>query len=292
MMTTMEKEENPRDKSYQKVRVILNPITGKRNKQKWLKTIKEQYPQARIIPTEHAGHAKQIAERSTTEDDGLWVVIGGDGTVNELINGFENEIPALMILPGGSGNGFARHLNKLKKQGINEIRADAGQLDDQNFINLAGTGFDARLAYHYGKLKIRGFPAYALAFLVALFRHRPCHYEIKTDTEEYHLRAYMITLANGSQFGFGTRIAPRARIDDGYLDLVIIRNFPLFMAPLLLILSFTGGISRSKYILHQRISHATIFCPESMHVHMDGEYLGKKKEIFVRVRAGQVPIVL
>lgn len=291
-MTTMQKEENRQNKSFRKVRIILNPITGKRKKKKWLKTIKEQYPQARVIPTEHAGHAKQIAGRSSTEEDSLWVVIGGDGTINELINGFEGEIPDLMILPGGSGNGFARHLYKLKKQGISEIRADTGQLDNHKFINLAGAGFDARLACHYGKMKIRGFWAYALAFLVALFRHRSGLYTIKTDTEAYQLRAYMITLANGSQFGFGTRIAPQARIDDGYLDLVIIRNFPIFMAPLLLIRSFTGGISRSKYFLHQRISHARISCPERMPVHMDGEYLGKKREISVQVRAGQVPIVL
>jgi len=161
--------------------------------------------------------------------------VGGDGTVHEVGKRLIGRASALGIIPTGSGNGLARHLGlpidvagAIAACGRGRIESvDTALVNGQPFIGTMGLGFDAFVAEAFGSREARGFRTYLRIALSELWSYKPQYYEIRADGDVVKLRALLIAVANGSQYGNDAWIAPNASLQDGVLDVTIIERASL-----------------------------------------------------------------
>lgn len=195
-----------------------------------------------IEVTKAPRHAVELA-RSAIVDKGFrhLVAVGGDGTLNEVINGImlsghNNEVK-LALFPEGGGNDFAKyfHLSPSIHRDVEllvrreVLPIDVGRINDYYFINSLGIGFDAVVAGHANRIKyINGLPRYTLAVLKALFSLRRYPVEFALDAVQHHTHMMMLSVGNGRYCGGGYQLTPSARVDDGKLDICLIKEASLF----------------------------------------------------------------
>ena len=234
--------------------------------------------QGDIFVTERRGHARELTEISIRRGARMVIAWGGDGTVNEVGSVLaESGIP-MGIVPAGSGNGLARDLGVSRQpaRAMAEALAakpraiDAGQIDGHFFASLAGVGFDAHIAACFARdAARRGLWNYARISLREVLSYKPATYRIGAGPE---LRpAFLITIANTSQFGNGARIAPGARVDDGRLNLVVFEEVSRLSTMLALPRLFTGGVNRVRGMETTLVERVTIESDAPMLFHVDGE---------------------
>jgi diacylglycerol kinase family enzyme len=150
------------------------------------------------------------------------------------------------------------------------------------FLSIAGVGFDAFVAKKFAKQKHRGFFKYAQIAISEYFKYEPKNFTLLIDGRKVKRKALFISFANSDQFGYNTSISPNAKIDDGLIDICIMRKVPWwktgFLAPLL----FTKRIDQSQYI---EILHASEVAvkQKNKHINLDGESLKMDQNIHVKV---------
>jgi YegS/Rv2252/BmrU family lipid kinase len=207
------------------------------------------------------------------------VAWGGDGTVNEVASALVRTATALAIVPSGSGNGLARALG-ISRDPARAIRdaagavarvIDAGQCESRWFFSIAGIGFDAHVADCFDRAKTgrRGVSTYARITVRELLTYRPSSYRI--NGQPTTRAALLVTVANSSQFGNGATIAPRARLDDGLLDVVIFEETSRLATMLSMPRLFTGGVERVRGISSRQMARVTVEAAHAMTYHLDGE---------------------
>ncbi len=196
-------------------------------------------PSSRFIPevifTERAGHATEIAKNAIERGADIIVASGGDGTVNEVACALVNTGIPMGILPAGSGNGLARCLGISMSYALalrtiirgNTKLMDVATVNDMLFTSIAGIGFDAFVAEKFAESYIRGMISYMQIILNEFSAYKPQTYKLTIDGVSIEKQALMIIFANSDQFGFNTRIAPDAKVDDGLLDICIIKKMPV-----------------------------------------------------------------
>lgn len=186
----------------------------------------------KVLFTEYGGHAIELAREAIKDQYEIIVAAGGDGTINEVASVLINTDIILGLLPLGSGNGLARFL-KIPLNTIASIRlynhftvrtVDAVTVNDHFFTSIAGVGLDAEVAHSFQNNRMRGLLEYSRITLTALSELKTKDYSLILDGKEIQQSAVMISIANSNQFGFNMRIAPEARIDDGLLDVCIVKK--------------------------------------------------------------------
>jgi diacylglycerol kinase (ATP) len=184
----------------------------------------------RIELTRERDHAATLARAAVAAKAPLVFAWGGDGTMNEVASELAFSTTALAMIPGGSGNGFARGLGlslnprRAIEQAVRgkERLIDAGEIGGRLFFNVAGIGFDAHVARLFNERGLkRGFLAYVTTSMIELFGYRAASYAIDIADETVQRDALMVVVANSPQYGNGAQVAPHARPDDGHLDLVV-----------------------------------------------------------------------
>ena len=185
----------------------------------------------RIELTRERDHAAELARAAVAAKAPLVFAWGGDGTMNEIASALAFSDVPLAVIPGGSGNGFARGIGvslrpaRAIEQAVrgSDRLIDAGEIGGRLFFNVAGIGFDAHVARLFNERGLkRGFLAYVTTSLIELFGYRAASYAINiADDETVQRDALMVVVANAPQYGNGARVAPHARPDDGHLDLVV-----------------------------------------------------------------------
>jgi len=263
---------------------IINPISGGRNKRRIGKIIKRYFSAenylCKKIYTLFPSHAYEIARNEITRGADIIVAVGGDGTINEVARALMFSEVKLAIIPVGSGNGFARHFGipltirgAVKKILIGRnIKIDIGFVNGKAFFCTAGIGFDAETGLVYSRFDTRGFLSYAFSFLRVFQAYHPKRYVITINDEVIDTEAFFINIANISQLGYHFYIAPGASASDGSLDLVVIRKFPKWKGFFLAFSSFLGKIDKSNYVIHRKITNATIKTFDEINIiHIDGE---------------------
>jgi diacylglycerol kinase (ATP) len=243
-----------------------------------------------IVFTDSAQHASELASRAVGEYDYV-VAVGGDGTVNEIASSIVGTDTALGIIPFGSGNGLARFLGipmgteeaikTLNKERVNVI--DSAKLNGQYFFNMAGMGFDAHISEVFSHDKTRGFGAYVRSALREIANYKPEIYDLEIDGVNYVREAFMLSFANSSQYGNNAHVSPKASVQDGLIDVCIIKPFPLYRFPEMGLRMFTKSSEGSKYVEIIRAKHIIVRRSKSGPVHLDGEpqMLGADAEINV-----------
>jgi diacylglycerol kinase (ATP) len=254
--------------------------------------------------------AVQLCERkedldailADAERDGCDVVyaVGGDGTVHEIAKRLVGRGMALGILPIGSGNGFARHiglpmdtraaLGACSRQRIATI--DTGEVNGIPFLGVMGLGFDAWIADRFAAAGTRGFATYLRVGLREFARYRDQDYELVIDGNSMHRKAKVLTVANASQYGNDARIAPRASVQDGVLDVVAIHDVSLLSAIPLAVRLFRGTIDRSRRVTTARGGDIVIHRPAAGPAHLDGEPVTLPETLHVRVRPASLKVLL
>ena len=248
--------------------------------------------------TRHRGAARALARSIVAAGATSLVCWGGDGTVNEVASEAARHRLPLGIVPSGSGNGLARELG-LDRQPEAALRTalrgperilDAGEIDGRFFANVAGVGFDAHLARVAERFARRGSWAYFAAGVPELLAYRPAAYCIRTGGRTFRTDALLVTIANGRQYGNGAVIAPRARPDDGRLDLVCVPALStavLFWQARRL---FTGTVDRVRGVRTVSIGDAEVRGNGRLAFHVDGEACIGGSSLRVRVLPGALRV--
>lgn len=220
--------------TYTKLFIIVNARAGEEK----IRTLRQTLASIRPIEsysihlTEYGGHAGVLANEAVRQGAPVVVAMGGDGTVNEVIQALANAETALAIIPAGSGNGLARHCDipLQADQAISlidqakTISIDLGKINDTFFISNAGVGFDATVCQAIRQTKSRGLKMYIRHVIRHFFSYQPHTYTIDADGNSFTEKAFFLNVANGREFGYGFQIAPGAALQDGLLDLILVRR--------------------------------------------------------------------
>lgn len=274
---------------------IVNPISGTKAKNRVTKLIRElldpQLFSPTVVVTEYAGHATQLAQQFALEGYYAVIAVGGDGTVNEVANGLVGTNTALGIVPNGSGNGFARHLDISTRMNraiemLNSsevINVDYGMVNDKKFFSTCGVGFDALVAVQFNEGKSRGLKTYVQNTLQSLFNYKPKTYHILGEGIDVTTEAFLITFANAGQWGYDAYIAPKASVQDGLMDIAIVNKFPLSAAPKLALNLFTHDIDENFYMNTVRSKAITLIRENAGAIHIDGDPFEMPKELNIKI---------
>ena len=233
---------------------ILNPASGKGKTLKLIPAIKDYFAASKedydIEITKYPGHATEIAASYSSKQHCRIYSVGGDGTLNEVLNGMAGSSSCLGVIPAGSGNDFIKCIepdsdmkNIISRTVEGNARPiDMARINDKYFINIASLGFDAQVAHttlHFKKLPlITGKMAYILGILTTILQRKTNMLEISIDGGLIKADTLLIAIGNGRYYGGGMLAVPEAEIADGMFDIChvdnisrmkILRLFPLYM---------------------------------------------------------------
>lgn len=287
--------------------VIHNPIAGSRKKvnvealvQQHLKPI---FPQVECWPTQYAGHATELAQQAASKGADLIIAAGGDGTINEIGRAILNTEVALAVLPLGSGNGLARHLNiplqledaLSKLAHAKEVRVDAAKINEHPYFCTAGVGYDAEVAKTFHQIaqkRGRGLFNYIVAGWIAYQKFRPEVYEVETETEQFRTSAFSLTMANAGQFGNNAIISKDADVSDGLLDMCIVRPFPYLRGIEMTARLFMGKLEETRLFSKKHIKQAVVHRKAEGWMHFDGEPRQMPKELHFSLQPKALKMLL
>lgn len=277
---------------------------------------KEQVPY-RVFFTGHSSHASEITREISEKGAPCTIVIlGGDGTVNEVMQGISHpELITLGYIPIGSGNDFARdyrlplhpeqaldNILHPKQTALMDIGCISASGQTRYFAGSSGMGFDAaicleaqdsRIKRVLNRLKLGSFTYVSIA-LHQLFSFRPFKASVLLDeTETLTLsNAYFISVMNQPYEGGGLKLAPDTDGCDGLLDVCIIHRLPKLLLPFLLPTAFFGKHTVfRRYVDIRRCRTVTLQAASPAPVHSDGESFGYHKKITVRTSGSRIRII-
>ncbi len=218
-------------------------------------------------------------------------LVGGDGTLNYFINQYPGTCLPLVIFNGGTGNDFhwllygaiTPEAQLEKVLGAAARPVDKGECNGRYFINGVGAGFEGEVAKALtARKKLPGKSSYLVTILQKIFSYRSQEYRIRAGNQVITGKKLLVDISNGRRAGGGFHVAPAARADDGYLDLVIAGAMgPLKRLYYLPVIEKGRHLSLS-FIQHQVVKNATIESDKRIQYHLDGEY-GEADKLDIRV---------
>jgi len=286
-----------------KICFIINPISGVGRQKVFEKLIDRHLDRTKftyeVVYTNAPKHATVLAKTAAEKKMDIVVAVGGDGSVNETAKGLIGSDTAMAIIPTGSGNGLARYLaiplNLKRAMAVinngHTKKIDTIKLNDDTFVNVAGVGFDAHIGWEFAKFGKRGFSSYVKVIMREFPRYKPQDFELTIDGKVHHKKAFLISFANGSQWGNNAHIAPTADVSDGVMDIAIVKD-----------INFLNGLSIAyrlfKKTLHQSV-HLEIIKTKEVTVnqkatiaHIDGEPLEVGNTFHIKVNPLSLNVIV
>lgn len=270
---------------------IINPTSGISNKKRVENQIRKYLDSSNylfsIIYTKYAGHGSELAKQGIKEKVDIICAVGGDGTVHEIAVALIHSDVKLAIIPCGSGNGFARHfkISERIKQSIEVInrgnfsRVDTATVNQMPFIQVAGVGYDAKIAFDIVNNRFRGLLKYLFLIVRSYFSYKGISINLNGKVDRY----FIVTIANTSEFGNGFQISPTSKADDGKLEIVLVKKPPIHDFLWMTLRFLSGTSSNSNYVETIQVQEIT-FATDSNYLQMDGEgYLNKFTELHYQI---------
>ncbi len=266
------------------VKIIINPYSAKGLKV-W-KDIKERIEDSGIkydFVIAGQKRAAYLAKKAQEEGIREIFIVGGDGTINEVINALDFKDVVLGIIPAGCGNDFAKMIGvKSVEDGLASMlggykkSVDVGFANDRYFLNNLGIGVDARVVDIHNRLKkIRSRPGYLVPVLLAFFEFTPFFVIIESGDFRFSGQVLGVTVGNGRFHGGLFSLTPEARIDDGFLDICVIKKIDRLKR----VLNIGKAIKGTHIFLKEteifRTASFSIFSESPFSVHFDGELAGR-----------------
>ncbi|RLC80950.1 MAG: diacylglycerol kinase family lipid kinase [Chloroflexi bacterium] len=290
----------------QEMMVIVNPVAanGKVGK-KWPQV--REFLESRGVPfssslTQYHQHAIHLAREAVQKGFQTIVAFGGDGTLNEVVNGvFQEGLDVdvtIGAIPGGTGSDFTRSLNlprdpveafkrllegRTRLVDLGEIEClKEGKPERRYFINIAGMGFDAEVAERTNRAPkfLGGTIPYLFNLFIPLVTYRSKHYRIEMDGKTLEQKAYFLVIAIGKYFAGGMFVAPEAELDDGLFDVLIIGDMPK--------LEFVANVARvykGTHLEHPKVDaykarHIKVHSESEVFIQAEGEIVGTAPATF------------
>lgn len=287
-----------------KITFILNPISGTVSKAGIPDLIEERLDKDRfdycIAETSYAGHATELAKEAAKDGIDIVVAVGGDGTVNEVGRALTQTDTTMGILPCGSGNGLARHLNlpmNLKKcidilNYCDIKKLDYGIINEHPFFCTCGMGFDAFISMKFAEAGKRGPITYMQKVLEEGLRYEPETYVIEDEDGTHSYKAFLVSVANASQYGNNAYIAPQASMSDGLLDVIIMEPFDLIDAPQVAIELFNKTLDKNLKIKTFRSKHIHIHRKSEGIIHYDGDPITSSADVDISIVPKGINIIV
>jgi diacylglycerol kinase (ATP) len=286
-----------------KICFIVNPISGVGRQKVIEKLIDERLNKQlfdyEIAYTKASKHATELSKHAAEQGFDTVVAVGGDGSINEIARGLIGTSTSMAIIPTGSGNGLARHLQiplHLHKA-MDVINAgkesviDTMQLNNEIFVNVAGIGFDAHVGWEFAKFGKRGFSSYLKVIGRELSNFKVQDFELSFDGKTIQCKAFLITFANGTQWGNNAHIAPVADIADGIMDIAILKQFSFFNIFSIAYKLFTKSLSESSYIEFIRTKEVLVKQVGEI-AHIDGEPIKTGKNLSIKVKPLSLKVIV
>ena len=285
-----------------KLMAIINPFSGNSNKDK------DKVPQLIQETLDHSKFDVEIAMVSrdmrvsdlaaqAVRDNFYGVIaVGGDGTVNGAATALKDTNVALAIIPCGSGNGLARHLEipmNMRKafEVINRDHVevcDYCTLNDDTFVCTAGMGFDAEIADRYAQRTKRGALNYVKTAFQVYASYKSIRCTIEIDGMIIEEDVFVITCANASQYGNNAFIAPHASLQDGLLDITVIKPFSPLESPIVGGSLFTKTVDKNRHVDTYRARQVKIHSSLPRVYHIDGEPMSMISDMTVTCHPGGI----
>lgn len=277
-----------------KVFFIVNKYSGSGYREnvegQILSCCKENNIEGAIEHTQGRGHATTLATHAVAAGFQQVVAVGGDGTVNEVAQGLLHSPVSMGIIPKGSGNGLARHLGIPLKINLalkclltsKRITMDTFRINGKLSLNVSGIGFDGYIADLFGADTTRGFQGYTKHILNEFMNFPEFDAQITYGDTQIKKMAFVIAIANSSQYGNNARIAPAASIRDQILDISILKKIPPYRLDFVYSF-FSGTIDQSAYCDTLQVRNAEIRLNKPMCFHIDGEPAGKAEHFFIEI---------
>ena len=287
-----------------KILFIINPKSGigKKDSLPELidKCIDKNLFDYQIVYTEYAGHATKLTQQAVKDKFTIVVAVGGDGTVNEIGKALINTDTALGIIPVGSGNGLARHLNlpmNLKKcidilNYCDIKKLDYGIINEHPFFCTCGMGFDAFISMKFAEAGKRGPITYMQKVLEEGLRYEPETYVIEDEDGTHSYKAFLVSVANASQYGNNAYIAPQESMSDGLLDVIIMEPFDLIDAPQVAIELFNKTLDKNLKIKTFRSKHIHIHRKSEGIIHYDGDPITSSADVDISIVPKGINIIV
>ncbi len=287
-----------------KIIFILNPVSGVASKagipHLIETTLDHDIYDYDIVETQRAGHASELAKAAAEQGTDIVVAVGGDGTVNEVARAICDSDTALGIIPCGSGNGLARHLMlPLNAQGaINllntcEIHSlDYGCINGMPFFCTCGMGFDAFISLKFANAGKRGPITYVENVLREGLKYKPETYTIEDETGTREYKAFLISVANASQYGNDAYIAPQASMRDGLMDVIIMEPFDVIEAAQVSLDMFNKTIDKNSHIKTFRSKHIHVHRTQPGVIHYDGDPIMADADLDIIIREKGIKVVV
>lgn len=287
-----------------KIRYIINPNSGATSKEHFAEWIKANVDTSQfdldIAYTKAPHHATELAREAAAMNYDIVVVVGGDGSVNEVGKGLVGSKTSMGIIPTGSGNGLARHLGipldfqeavRMINHSYTE-RIDTLTINDKFCAGTFGIGFDAHIAHLFATAGTRGYSTYVKLVLTEFFKYKSRDFTILVDGKEYVKNCFLLTFANSSQFGNNAIIAPFADIQDGIIDISIVKKFPLVFAPHLIYRMMKNNLHGSRYFDRLTGKSITVKNSGNLKGHIDGEPVELAGDINIQMHPLSLNVVV
>lgn len=280
-----------------KTLLIYNPTAGPWDMTRTLKRLAEYMHKCtwdmELVQTEQPGDATQYAQRAVQDGLDMVLVAGGDGTINEAANGLAGSSTALGIVPVGTGNILAHQLHMpilslaapLYVRDVGEAlcgsrvqRVDTGVINQRYFVCWAGLGLDAEIAAYMEPRpriakRLRTLPYIIAGFSVAA-EFRGVRSRIVIEGRTFRTRALMVLASNIQLYAAFFNIAPRARMDDGLLDIFVFKGLGFIYIMRHLMHLFSGRYQRDPKVMHALARTMTVHTMPTVAVHLDGDPYG------------------
>jgi diacylglycerol kinase (ATP) len=280
--------------------VFINPISGTKNKEQTKLIIENKLAQAgfvfQFLPTEKSGEYSFLKNKIAAENITDIIICGGDGTVNQVAAYLQHTDVNVGIIPMGSGNGlaFTAGIPKAPQKAMDVILNGKASFIDSFLVNKQfachnfGVGFDARIAHEFAAGTNRGPFNYIKLTAKNFFKAKPHSFTIQVDNSTLEVKAFFVAVLNSNQFGNSLTIAPKATLNDGLLDIVIVKKENKLSLFFKLINQLKRGklatVSDDGRTFHYfQTKKIEILNPEMELIHIDGEPVAAMEKIEIEI---------
>ncbi|MCF8359805.1 MAG: diacylglycerol kinase family lipid kinase [Prolixibacteraceae bacterium] len=294
----------------EKIYLIYNPFSGNRKSISILERVLPIFEGGGItldiLETKYQGHARELAQTLPYEGYDALCIIGGDGTMHEVVNGMlkredKKKLP-VGILPGGTGNSFMHDVNALdpevaarriltgRLRPVDIARVDANGEIIYGF-NIVGWGLPTDILFTANKLKWMGGQCYNIASLIEVLRNKPRLAKVKMDKQNIAGDYGFILGCNTIYTGNGMKMAPLAQTNDGLIDLIVLRKASRFILLYLFTKLFKGRHIGNPAVGYHQVKQFSIEPIEDHFLNIDGEIIGCTP-VKVKVLKGKVDVLV
>jgi YegS/Rv2252/BmrU family lipid kinase len=277
---------------------VINPNSGNKQAEIIRENILNEYPKIHCEITETKEAFNDFMYLNIGKYR-VFIIAGGDGTVNAAADYLAGKNKIMAVYPTGSGNGFARELGF--KQNIRQLIEDIRENEVMNIdvlevngnicVNMAGLGFDAAVAHDFAASDKRGFFSYAKLTVASAFSFPAFDAEIQTGDKTFSGKYKMISVANTRQFGNNAIIAPKARPDDGFMDLVLLKDIPTALMVTFGARLMTGKLKSSRYLDFHKCNSEIIIHSDFKQYHIDGDPKTFDKELRIKLSDKKLKLI-